>query len=145
MCISEFKGDKNYKVLERELFLWNFPCNLEVLPLLEFIPESTQYVLPIYCVMFSYDFLGLLMSSASICFEMFKLLLFGLLRSSPEDYFLGRIEIATESSIDPFDGVLDRKASDLFLLSDDFAGKNRKSSDGRGDIAVFVRLVDFSC
>lgn len=76
---------------------------------------------------------------------MFKLLLFGLLRSSPEDYFLGRIEIAKESSIDPFDGVLDRKASDLFRLSDVFPGKNRKSSDGRGDIAVFVRLVDFSC
>jgi len=92
--VSEFKGDKYYKVLERELFLWNFPSNLELLLLLEFIPESTQYVLPIYCVLFNYDFLFLLMSSASLCFELFKLLLFGLLKSSPDDYFLGRIETA---------------------------------------------------
>jgi len=47
--------------------------------------------------------------------------------------------------MDPFDGVLDKKASDLFRLSDDLAGKNRNSSDGRGDITVLVRLVDFSC
>lgn len=48
-----------------------------------------------------------------LCFEISKLLLlFGLLRTSPDDYFLEIIETAPGSSIDPFDGVLDKNARD---------------------------------